>query len=66
MDVEAVREHQRGALFHVAVQVVAVDVGLQLVGGEHHDDVGPLGGLGHLHDLELLALGLGHALGALA
>jgi hypothetical protein len=64
--VEAVREHQRRAVLHVVAQVVAVDVGLQLVGGEHHDDVGPLGGLGHLHHLELLLLGLGDAGRALA
>ena len=35
-------------------------------GVQHHDDVGPLGGLGHLHDLELLLLGLGDAGRALA
>ena len=58
MDVEAVGEQQRRALLHVGVQMLAVDVGLQLVGREHHHDVGPFGGLGDLHHLELLALGL--------
>ena len=48
------------------MQVVLVDVGLQFIGGEHHDDVGPLGGLGHLHGLELLALSLLDAGRALA
>ena len=52
MHVEAVREHERRALLHVGVQVVAVDVGLQLVGRQHHHDVGPLGGLGDFHHLE--------------
>ena len=58
MHVEAVREHQRRAVLHVAVQVLAIDVGLQFVGREHHHHVGPFGGLGDLHHLELLALGL--------
>ena len=66
MHVEAVREHQRRTVLHVGGEVIAIDVGLQLVGRQHHHHVGPLGGLGDLHDLELLALGLGHALGALA
>ena len=66
MDVEAVREHQRRAVLHVAVQVIAVDVGLQFVGREHHHHVGPFGGLGDFHDLELLGLGLLDALRALA
>ncbi len=66
MDVEAMGEHQRGAVLHVGMQMVAVDLGLQLVGREHHHHVRPLGGLGHLHDLELLALGLLDALGTLA
>ena len=39
---------------------------LQFVGREHHHHVGPFGGLGDLHDLELLALGLRDALRALA
>ena len=59
--VEAVREHQRRALLHVGGEVIAIDVGLQLVRGEHHHHVGPFGGLGDLHHLELLGLGLLHA-----
>ena len=43
-----------------------VDVGLQLVRRQHHDDVGPLGGLGHLHDLEACLFGLGGRRRALA
>ena len=66
MDVEAVGEHQRRALFHVGVQMIAIDVALQFVGREHHHHVGPFGGFGHFHDLELFALGLLHALRALA
>ena len=46
MDVEAVGEQQRGALLHVGREVGAIDVGLQFVRRQHHDDVGPFGGLG--------------------
>ena len=56
MNVEAVREHQRRAVLHIGVQLVVIDVGLQFVGREHHHHVGPFGGLGDFHDLELLAL----------
>ena len=56
MHVEAVREHQRRAVLHVGGEVIAIDVGLQFVGREHHHHVGPFGGLGDLHDLELLGL----------
>ena len=52
--------------FMLVVQVVAVDVGLQLVGREHHHHIGPFGGVGDFHDLELLGLGLLHAGRALA
>ena len=66
MNVEPVREHQRRALFHIAVQLAVIDVGLQFVGREHHHHVGPFGGLGDLHHLELLALRLLDALRVLA
>ena len=56
--VEAVGEHQRRALLHVVVQVLAVDVALQFVGGQHHHEVGPFGGLGDFHHLEAGGLGL--------
>jgi hypothetical protein len=32
--------------------IIAVDVALQFVGGQHHHQVGPLGGCGHFHRLE--------------
>jgi hypothetical protein len=66
MHVEAVRKHQRRAVFHVGDEMIAIDVGLQFVGREHHHHVGPLGGLGDFHHLELLAFGLLDALRALA
>src|SRR5262249_47809725 len=66
MDVEAVREHERRTLLHVVGEVLAIDVGLQLVGREHHHHVRPFGGGGDVHDLELFALRLLHALRALA
>ena len=52
VDVEAVREHQRRALLHVRRELVAVDVGLQLVRRQHHDDVGPFRGLGDRQHLD--------------
>ena len=58
MDVEAMGEHQRGALLHVGRQLVAVDVGLQFVGRQHHHDIGPFGGGGDVQDLEALGFGL--------
>ena len=58
MHVEAVGEHQRRALLHVGREMVAIDVGLQLVGRQHHHDVGPFGGAGHVHHLDPLGLGL--------
>jgi len=44
MHVEAMGEHQRRAVLHIGVQMVAIDVALQLVGRQHHHHVGPLGG----------------------
>ena len=58
MDVEPVGEGERGALLHVADEVGGVDLALQLVGGEHHHDIGPFRGIGHAHDLDALAFGL--------
>ena len=55
--VEAMREHQRGALFHVVVQMLAVDIALQFIGGEHHDKVRPFGGIGDFHHFEAGGLG---------
>ncbi len=66
MDVEAVREHQRRAVLHVGRELGAVDVGLKLVGRQHHHDVGPFGGVRHAHHLEALGLGLGGRGGARA
>ena len=52
VDVEAVGEHQRLAVLQVGRDVVLVDDGLRLVGDQHHDDVGLLGGLGGGEDLK--------------
>jgi len=43
VDVEAVGEGERRPLFEIRLDLLAVDLGLDLVGEEHHDDVG----LGH-------------------
>ena len=58
VDVEAVGERQRRAVAHVRAQMVAVQRGLQLVRGQDHDHVGPLGGLVRGHDLQAGVLGL--------
>ena len=46
MDVEAMREGERGAGLHIALEVVGLDRRLMLVGREDHEDVGPVGGFG--------------------
>ena len=65
VDVEAVGEHERRAVLEVGRDVVLVHDGLRLVGDQHHDDVGLLGGLGGAEHLEaglLGALAVGRAL----
>ncbi len=58
MNVQAMRETDRGAFLHIGVQFVAIDVALQLVRGQHHDDVGPSRGFGSGHALEARRFGL--------
>jgi hypothetical protein len=58
VDVEAVGEGQRRALAQVGGEVLAVQLALQLVGRQHHDHVGPGGGLGRALDREAGGLGL--------
>ena len=58
MDVEAVGEHQRCGLLHVGSKFVAIDVGLQFVGRQHHHDVGPFGGAGDVQHLDAFGFGL--------
>ena len=64
MHVQAVREGQRGAGLQVRAELLAVQVALALVRGQHHDDVGPFGGIGRVHDLQPGAFRLGDAGGA--
>ncbi len=66
MNVEAVGEQQRRARLHVGFKALTINIGLQFVGRQHHDDVGPFGGFGHFHDLEALAFALGGGGRALA
>ena len=61
MDVEAMGEGERGALPEIIAQVVFIDRTLQLVGRQHHDHVGPFGGLVRRHHRESGAFGLGLA-----
>ena len=48
MDAEPVREGERGALAHIWPEFAVVERGLQLVGRQHHDDVGPFRRLGRV------------------
>jgi hypothetical protein len=56
--VQAVREGDGRARPQIGGEVVAIEVALQLVGGEHHRHVGPFRGLCGGHDLEAGSLGL--------
>ena len=59
VDVEAVAEEQRVAVLQVRLDLVLENVGLCSVGGQQHDDVGPLGDLRRGVDLEALLGDLG-------
>ena len=68
------RAHGIGPLFHPAHREVVlgnghravsythlvIDVGAQLVGHQHHDNVAGLGSFFHFHDLEVLAVSYTH------
>ena len=58
VDVEAMREHERLSRPHVRRDLVVVDVGLEVVGDEDHDDVGLAGGLVDGSDSQSVGLGL--------
>ena len=64
-DIEAVGKGQGVALLQIGGDVLLVDVGLHLVVDEDHDDVGPLGGLGHGFDGEAGLFGVSPVFGAL-
>ena len=66
VNVEAVGEGEGVAGLEVIFDVLLVDLGLRLVGNEHHDDVGFLGGGVHVAHLETGLLGLRPGAGALA
>jgi hypothetical protein len=52
MDVEAVREKKRRAVFHIGREIGLVDVRLQFVRRDHHHHVGPFGRVRIRHHLE--------------
>ena len=54
VDVEAVCKGQCLALGHVGSNLGVVDIGAQLIGHQHHDNIAGLGSLFHLHDLEVV------------
>ena len=55
---------QRLALGHVGSDLLVVDIGAQLIGNQHHNDVAGLGGLLYFHHMEVGA-GLGKLAGLL-
>ncbi len=59
VDVEAVCEHERLARQHVGRDLFVIQVGLNVIGDQDHDDVGGLGGFGDGHDFEAGGFGLG-------
>lgn len=63
-DVEAVAEEQGVAGLQVRGDVLGVDVALDLVRGEDHDEVGLGDGVGDVQDAQALGLGLGAGRGA--
>ncbi len=58
MDRKPMREEERGALLQIAGELLAIDVALQFVRRQHHDNVGDLRSLGDGQNLEPLAGGL--------
>ena len=56
---EAVRERESGAVLEVGRKLIAVEVGLELVGHQDHDHVRPGRRLGRRHHLKAGALRLG-------
>ena len=56
MDVEAMGKGQRRARAQIGVDVVGINGGLMLVGGQDHEHVGPSGGFRVRHDLEARTL----------
>ena len=58
VDVEAVGKHQHIALLQIGGDILLIDGGLHLVIDQHHDDVAPLGGVGHGHHLQTGILGV--------
>ena len=61
VDVQAVREGNGGAGTNVGGYLVAINIGLQLVRGQHHDHVAPCGSFGNIHHLEACIGRLGAA-----
>ena len=66
VDIEAVREGYRRAFLGVALKMVVVEIGLQLVGRQHHHDVGPRRRLGNADHAQARAARLVGARRALA
>src|SRR5260370_35471526 len=64
VNVEAVREHERLAGGHVGGDFVVIEVALDVVGDQDHDDIRGFGGLGSGADLEAGGLGFHPAFAA--
>ena len=65
MNIESVGEHEHVPGGQVGGNVLLIDVGLNLVVNQDHDDIAPLGGLSHSLNLKTGLLGAGPVFGAL-
>ncbi len=54
----AMREQQRRAFLETGRELFAIDVALQFIGRQHHDDIGGLCRFRDRHDLEALCRSL--------
>ena len=63
MDIQTMREGNRRARPNVLGDLVTINVGLEFVRGQHHDEITPGCRVGDVHDLEPSGLSLGAARG---
>ena len=61
MDVQAMGESDRRPFADIRRDFVGIDIGLQLVGRQHHQHVAPGGGFGDGHHLQAGGFGFGPA-----
>jgi hypothetical protein len=59
MDVEAVREHERLARSEMRRDLLLIQIRLDMIGDQNHDDIGGFGGLGGIGHFETGGFRLG-------